>query len=107
MASWNGRVLYNRRLCQSGGLEFMTTLKLALIPVDHAMAVKKRWGNMPLPEIIDRLDKATNHFVLRIDRDVPRQLAGRVSATDLFYEVSIESSSWGSLTSRRSACPLA
>jgi len=71
------------------GLELMTALKLALIPVDHAMAVKKRWGNMPLPGIVDRLDKATSHFVLRIDEDVPREIADRVNATDLYYEVSV------------------
>lgn len=71
------------------GLELMNALKLALIPVDHAMALKKRWGNMPLPGIVDRLNEATNHFVLRIDEDVPRELADRVSANDLFYEVSI------------------
>ena len=71
------------------GLELMTELKLALIPVDHAMALKKRWGNRPLPGIVNRLNEITSRFVLRVDQDVPDELAKRVSASDLFYEVSV------------------
>ena len=34
------------------GLEQMSGLKVAMIPVDHEMAVKKRWVHMPLPELV-------------------------------------------------------
>jgi hypothetical protein len=33
------------------GVEMMTNLEMALIPVDHEMAVKKRCGNIPLAPI--------------------------------------------------------
>lgn len=50
------------------GLELMTRTDLqAMIPVDHQMAVKKRWGRMPLPELMERLEQKTAGRVLRID----------------------------------------
>jgi hypothetical protein len=71
------------------GLEMMSGLKLAMIPVNHEMALKKRWGNMPLPELTDRLNQITSGRLLRMDADVPQALTGRVSATDLFYETAL------------------
>lgn len=38
---------------KQSGLEQMTALRQAMLPVDHAEAVKKNWVRMPLPEIID------------------------------------------------------
>jgi hypothetical protein len=35
--------------------------------VDHQLAVKKRWGRMPLPELMERLKQKTAGRVLRID----------------------------------------
>ena len=62
------------------GLELMTSDRLiAMIPVDHAMAVKKRWGKMPLPELVDRLNEKTNCRVLRVD-DAPQTAADLVAA---------------------------
>jgi hypothetical protein len=50
------------------GLELMTSAGIsAMIPVDHEMAVKKRWGKMPLPELVDRLTEKAEGRVLRID----------------------------------------
>ena len=71
------------------GLEMMTNLEIVLIPVDHAMAIKKRWGNMPLPELVDRMKQMAKDCVLRIDEPVPPQLKERVNAQDLYYEISI------------------
>lgn len=50
------------------GLELMTREDLiAMIPVDHAMAVKKHWARMPLPELVARLTKKTGGRLLKID----------------------------------------
>jgi hypothetical protein len=50
------------------GLELMTRDGIiAVIPVDHAMALKKRWGKMPLPELVERLKQKTSGRVLRVD----------------------------------------
>ena len=57
------------------GLEEMTSPDLvAFIPVDHAMAVKKRWGRMPLPELVTALAERTRGRVVRIDEDAPAGL---------------------------------
>jgi hypothetical protein len=79
---------------------------VAMIPVDHAMAVKKRWGRMPLPELVDRIKEKTHGRVLKVDDDVKasadlaklkpdnlspgdwKQFADRVQVTDLYYEIS-------------------
>jgi hypothetical protein len=89
------------------GLELMVNENLvAMIPVDHAMAVKKRWGRMPLPELVDRIKEKTQGRVLKVDDDVKtpsdlvklkpdkvssadwQQFADRVQVTDLYYEIS-------------------
>lgn len=73
------------------GLEEMTGLKLAFLPVDQEMAKKKNWGQMPLPDLLDRLNEMTDHCVVRIDQDVPAKLKKQVtvdpSGDKLFYEV--------------------
>src|SRR5262249_47041770 len=77
---------------QEKGLELMTELEIALIPVDHDMAVKKRWGKMPLPELEQRLNEITKRCVLRVDRDIPDELKGRIEqdpAKKLYYEVTV------------------
>jgi hypothetical protein len=71
------------------GLEQMSSLKLALVPVDRQMAVKKRWGNMPLPELLSRLEERTGGAVIRIDEDLPKGLPQTVKSSDLFYEVEL------------------
>jgi hypothetical protein len=42
----------------------------ALIPVDHEMAVAKKWNGMPLPELIDAL-KERDCIVVRMDDPAP------------------------------------
>lgn len=88
------------------GLELMVDDSLvAMIPVDHDMALKKRWGLMPLPDLVDRIKQKTGGRVLRIDDPVktaadldklkPKNVAAqkwkeftaRVAVTDLYYEL--------------------
>ncbi len=70
------------------GLELMKKLDVAAIPVDHAMAVKKRWGNMPLPELTSALQQAAKSGVVRID-ETPDPALSNVTATDLYFDISI------------------
>jgi hypothetical protein len=70
------------------GLEEMKALQATMIPVDHAMALKKRWGAMPLPELVQRLGEVTAGRVIRTDEPVPATLSARVRAeADLYYEI--------------------
>lgn len=56
------------------GLELMISAGIsAMIPVDHVMAVKKRWGKMPLPELVDRLEEKTEGRLLRVDDAIETQ----------------------------------
>jgi hypothetical protein len=53
---------------RTNGLELMSSPELiALVPVDHQMALKKRWGGMPFPALLNRLMDKTGGRVLRID----------------------------------------
>ena len=53
------------------GLELMMSDDLVvMIPVDHDMAVKKSWGRMPLPDLVERLNVKAKRRVLRIDDPV-------------------------------------
>jgi hypothetical protein len=69
------------------GLEEMKSLKLAFVPVDHEMAVKKRWNKMPLNELMDKLNEMTNQCVVRIDEEAPANLRKSVTSEKLFHEV--------------------
>lgn len=71
------------------GLEEMKSLKLAFVPVDRKMALKKRWNKMPLNELMDRLNEITKENVVRIDADVPDKLKKRMVSDKLFHEVLI------------------
>lgn len=77
---------------QEKGLDLMKNLRFALIPVDHEMAVKKRWGKMPLEQIEKRLNDMTKGAVLRADRDIDGELAASVAqdqAKRLYFELTI------------------
>jgi Metallo-beta-lactamase superfamily len=50
------------------GVEQMDALKTAIIPVDESEALKKRWGRMPLPDLIKALETQAPGRVLRTDR---------------------------------------
>jgi hypothetical protein len=75
------------------GLELMPHGLAALLPVDHEMAVKKRWNGMPLPGLLDAL-KARGGVVLRMDdKELPSdkrfqasEKQGKSFAGPLFYE---------------------
>lgn len=69
-----------------GGLETMKRLTYALLPVDAAMARKKRWGRMPLPEIVGELERRTEGRVIRIDADTP-PAADKVTKDDLYFDL--------------------
>ena len=69
------------------GLDMMSSLQMAFIPVDHEMAVKKRWGRMPLPDIVSELRKKTNDRVFRIDMPNATNLPDNVQVTPLYIEV--------------------
>jgi hypothetical protein len=68
------------------GLEEMTRLRVAMIPVDHDMAVKKRWGKMPLDELVAALNQQAKGVVLRVDRPKPATTENVVE-DKLFFEV--------------------
>jgi hypothetical protein len=68
------------------GLEEMQRLRVAMIPVDHAMAVKKRWGKMPLDELMAALNERAKDVVLRVDKPNPKTQASVVE-DKLFFEV--------------------
>jgi hypothetical protein len=70
------------------GLEQMTKLRVAMIPVDHEMAMVKHWGKMPLDELVTALGKQAKGVVLRVDQPKPAELHGENVAEDsLYYEV--------------------
>jgi len=88
------------------GLELMKSEALmAMIPVDHDMAVKKRWSQMPLPDLVDRLREKTHGRMLRVDDKVEtaadlaklkpasageaewRAFTDRVTVSELYYEL--------------------
>jgi hypothetical protein len=68
------------------GLEEMKRLRVAMIPVNHDMAVKKRWGKMPLEELVTALKARATGAVLQADQ--PKPATHETVADDpLFYEV--------------------
>lgn len=71
------------------GLEKMESLKLAFVPVDRKMAIKKRWNQMPLNELMKRLNEITEERVVRIDSDIPAKLRKSMVPDKLFHEVSL------------------
>ena len=73
---------------KENGLELMTNLRIAAIPVNHDMAVKKRWGNMPLPELVTALVTKTGGKVLRIDQHLTAPVQGVVE-TDLYFDIAL------------------
>jgi hypothetical protein len=69
------------------GLETMRNLRVALIPVDQQMALRKGWNRMPLESLEKRLNEITGGAVLRADRSIPPALADQVAPNPLYYEV--------------------
>jgi hypothetical protein len=71
------------------GLEMMDSLQTAMIPVDHAMALKKNWGRIPLPALIDALTAKTKGAVVRADEAGPASLAPRLVEDKLYFELTV------------------
>src|SRR6202035_4117195 len=70
------------------GLEQMTNLDVAMIPVNVKMAVKKRWTKMPLKALVKALDEKASMGVVQADKPVPRG-APVTGNTTLYYEVTL------------------
>jgi hypothetical protein len=73
---------------RENGLDLMTNLCIAAIPVNQVMAAKKRWWNMPLPELINALVTKTGGKVIRIDHDLEAPIQGVVQA-DLYFDIAL------------------
>ena len=71
------------------GLEMMDSLQAALVPVDHDMAVKKKWDKIPLPSLIDALAAKTNGAVIRADQPAPPGLAQQLVEDKLYFELTV------------------
>ena len=69
------------------GLELMSQLELAMVPVNHQMALEKHWGGIPLPALLDALREKTNGALLQADSDAPPGLVHLQTATPLYFEV--------------------
>jgi hypothetical protein len=68
------------------GLEQMEKLRVAMIPVDEAMAKKKHWDHMPLDELVAALNEKAKGLVLRVDKPTPTTQE-QVVEDRLFFEV--------------------
>lgn len=78
---------------KANGLELMKALDVAVIPVDHDMAVKKNWGNIPLNTLVTALGGATGDrgYVLRTDAEPSDAAIQRgARSTKLYFEVDIQ-----------------
>jgi hypothetical protein len=71
------------------GLEMMDALRVAMVPVDHSMALKKGWDRMPLPGLLDALEVKTDGAVLRADAEPPAACSVPVTTNDLYVEISL------------------
>jgi metallo-beta-lactamase superfamily protein len=73
---------------QTLGLEMMEKLRVAMIPVDEAMAKKKRWNQMPLGDLVTALEQRAKGAVIRVDQPLPASTE-RLTAQPLYYEVTL------------------
>lgn len=74
------------------GLELMKSLEMALVPTDAKMAATVKWGTLPWPRLLERLDDLTRDHVIRTDenggggKSLP---SAAVSEDKLFYEIEL------------------
>ena len=71
------------------GLEKMKSLQLAFVPVNREMAIKKRWHQMPLNQLMTRLNEMTEERVVRSDSEIPAKLSASMVPDKLFHEISL------------------
>jgi hypothetical protein len=72
------------------GLELMTHLAVAVVPVDHAMALKRKWGDLPFKTLMDALADVTKSrgYTLRTDQEPSTtSLQKGVRSTPLYFEI--------------------
>jgi hypothetical protein len=69
------------------GLELMESLQTAMIPVNHDIAVKKRWNKMPLEELLAALEAKIPGRVLRSDQKHAVDVPGQIATSDLHFEL--------------------
>jgi hypothetical protein len=70
------------------GVEEMDRLKVGIIPVDEKEALKKRWGRMPLSDLIKALENKAPGMILRTDQE-PVNRPGSVVIDDNYFEVTL------------------
>jgi hypothetical protein len=70
------------------GLELMQKLNAAMLPVDAKMAQQKHWGRMPLPDLVEALEKKTGKRVVQSDQPAPAGMDNLVR-TSLYYELTL------------------
>ena len=79
---------FNATLRQNG-LETMSNLQIAMVPVNQDTAKKKGWANMPLPALLAALADKAHSGVLRVDSAAPSGMAELVGSTPLYYEIAL------------------
>ncbi len=70
------------------GVDEMVALKAAIIPVDEEEAKKKRWGRMPLPDLIAALETKAPGMVMRTDRK-PANPPANVVIGENYFELQV------------------
>jgi beta-lactamase superfamily II metal-dependent hydrolase len=74
---------------EAQGLELMRNIQFAMISVDEQMALKKNWGQMPFPKLMEALNKHTAQRAIRSDKDVPEAAKAKVRSAPDYYELTI------------------
>lgn len=74
---------------EAQGLELMERIVYAMISVDAQMALKKNWGRMPFPALLDALDKHTSGRTVRADKPIPAAAQGAVVGNNDYYELTL------------------
>jgi hypothetical protein len=69
----------------------MSSLELALVPTDSAMAKKVKWGTLPWPALLDRLAEKTKGGLVRTDQPFGsrRVASASITETELYYDVEL------------------
>ncbi|WP_223527644.1 MBL fold metallo-hydrolase [Pseudomonas sp. GL-R-19] len=72
------------------GIDLMVNLAIAVVPVDHEMALKRKWGDLPFKTLMDALDQATKTrgYTLRTDQPPSNISLSRGLRSDpLYFEI--------------------
>jgi hypothetical protein len=72
------------------GIDLMTNLAIAVVPVDHEMALKRKWGDLPFKTLMDALEQATKArgYTLRTDQPPTNITLSRgLRSNPLYFEI--------------------